>query len=65
MDWEKIFSNPTYNRGLISKIYFTRELVKLESRKLDNPIKKWGTELKREYSTEESLMAMKHLKNCP
>ena len=36
-DWEKIFTNPTYDRGLISNIY--KELKKLDSRHSKNPIK--------------------------
>jgi phage-related protein len=51
-DWEKIFTNPTSDRGLISNIY--KELKKVDSRKSNNPIKKWGTELNREFSTEET-----------
>jgi hypothetical protein len=36
-DWEKIFTNSTSNRGLISNIY--KELKKLDSREIDYPIK--------------------------
>jgi hypothetical protein len=61
-DWEKIFTNPTSHRGLISNIY--KELKKLESRETNDPIKKWGTKLNKELSTQEYGMAEKHLKKC-
>jgi hypothetical protein len=35
-DWEKIFTNPTSDRRLISNIY--KELKKLDSRKPNNPM---------------------------
>jgi hypothetical protein len=50
-DWEKIFTNPKSDSGLISNIH--KELKKLDSRKPNNHIKKWGTELNKEFSTEE------------
>jgi hypothetical protein len=37
MDWEKNFTNPTSDRGLISKIY--KKLKKLTTQKRNNPIK--------------------------
>jgi hypothetical protein len=59
-DWERIFTNPKSDRGLISKIY--KELKKGNSRKSNNPIKKWCSELNKEFSSEEYRMAEKHLK---
>jgi hypothetical protein len=38
-DWEKIFSNPTSDRGLIYNIY--KELKKLDSRETNYPVKNW------------------------
>ncbi|KAL6081733.1 hypothetical protein STEG23_016815 [Scotinomys teguina] len=47
--WEKIFTNPTSDRGLISRIY--KELKKLDIKIPNSPIKKWAIELnKRIYS---------------
>jgi hypothetical protein len=39
-DWERIFTNPKSDRGLISNIY--KELKKLDSRKSSKPIFKMG-----------------------
>ena len=60
-DGERIFNNSKSNRVLIYNIY--KELKKLDSRKSNSPIKKWGTELNKEFSIEEYRMAEKHLKN--
>jgi hypothetical protein len=50
-EWEKIFSSYTSNKGLITRIY--RELKKLNSPKINEPIKKWATELNRTFPNEE------------
>ena len=61
-EWEKILTNFTSDRGLISKVY--RELKKLDNRESNSPIKKWGTELNKKFSIEEYGMAEKHLRKC-
>jgi hypothetical protein len=60
--WEKIFARYTSDKGLITRIY--RELKKLNSPKINEPLKKWTTELNRTFSTEEMQMAKKHMKKC-
>jgi hypothetical protein len=61
-EWEKIFPSCTSDKGLISRIY--RELKKLNSPKINEPIKKWASELNRIFSKEEIQMAKKHMKKC-
>ncbi|KAL6034225.1 hypothetical protein STEG23_023036 [Scotinomys teguina] len=54
-EWEKIFTNPTSDRGLISRIY--KELKKHDIKTSNSPIEKWAIEINREFTAEECRMA--------
>jgi hypothetical protein len=57
--WKKIFTSYMSDKGLITRI--NRELQKLTSQRINNPLNKWANELnklKKKYSTSLAIKEM-------
>ena len=61
-EWEKIIAKETTDKELLSKI--NKQLIQLNTRKINYPIKQWGKDLNSHFSKEDIQMANRHMKRC-
>jgi len=59
-EWEKIISNETTDKGSISKMY--KQFIQLNTRKINNSIKRLEKDSNRHFFKEDIQMGNKHMK---
>ena len=59
---EKIIASETTDKILLSKVY--KQVIQLNTRKTNNPLKEWEKDLNRHFSKEDIQIANKDMNRC-
>ena len=57
-EWEKVIANEATDKELLLKIH--KQLLQLNSRKINDPIKKWAKELNKKTRTKQTFLQRRH-----